>query len=191
MQQEDYKMALELNDKHSITSAGKSRGIGNLVDASQLLFRLDLMDGTEGLATGSRWERVYELVKPYVPARHRISFCDIHFLMTCASAGRWDTVDEIMAKIEGYEGDDQWLRTTRAIMDAVVAYKRELYAKCVDQLLDVKYEMQCLGGSIAQREVFTKLLIAAALKSTVHWHRKLAINLANEWEAFREAPTVL
>ena len=90
-----------------------------------------------------------------------------------------------MEKVNGYDCDEQWLKTTRAIVKALVEYKRENYAKCVDLLFDIKYETQCMGGSNTQRNVFNQVMISAGLKSSKEWHKKLAINLMNECYSFK------
>ena len=86
----------------------------------------------------------------------------------------------IVDKIMSYEGSEQWISTSRTIANALQEYNRENYGKCVDLLFDIKDDTQCMGGSNAQREVFTHVMISAAIKSPIVWHKKLAENLMNE-----------
>ena len=180
-----YERALNIFDDKIITRAQTRGRIGNIVDATSLLFRLDLTEPNLDLVTDQRWQQVYGVAKPFVPNSHDLGFIDTHLLMACLGAKHMDSVEQIVEKVNGYESNEEWLKTTRVIVNALVEYKRENYGKCVDLLFGVRYETQCMGGSNAQRDVFNRVLISAALKSSKEWHKKLAINLMNESNSFR------
>ena len=88
--------------------------------------------------TDQRWQQIYDVVTPHIPNKHLLGFFDTHLLMACLGAKREDSVQQIVEKVNGYDCDEQWLKTTRAIVNALVEYKRENYAKCVELLFDIK-----------------------------------------------------
>jgi hypothetical protein len=65
---------------------------------------------------------------------------------------------------------------------AMVAYAQDDHRRVVDLLLPVRYRVQRIGGSHAQRDLFSQVLIDAAVKSN---QRPLARSLLAERVALR------
>ena len=51
------------------------------------------------------------------------------------------------------------------LCEAMLAYRQGDYARVVDLLMPLRYDIIKIGGSHAQRDVFVQLLIEAALKA--------------------------
>lgn len=186
LSRENWQSAIDVFDQQIIRRAEASQGkVGNLVDATQLLFRLDLIRPELRLTGPERWRRVYALAKPQMKTKYRLGFFDAHLLLASMGAKQWDSVDDMIDKVLSYDGSDEWLTTTRTIFKALREYNRENYGKCVDLLFEAKYGTKSMGGSNAQRDIFNQILVCAALKSHKSWHKRLALNLINEFEAFK------
>ena len=185
LSREEWEPAIKVFDDQVLRRAEASGGkVGHLVDATQLLFRLDWAQPDPELVGQQRWDRVYAMAEPQINAKYRLGFFDAHLLLASIGSKHTQSVEEIADKVLSYEGSDQWLKTSRTIIRALVEYNRENYGKCVDLLFDIKYETQCLGGSNAQRDVFNKIMICAALKSPKEWHKMFALNMINENNLF-------
>jgi tetratricopeptide (TPR) repeat protein len=190
IEKEDYDSAIHILDNHIIKRAEIMKRPGNIVDATSLLYRIELISPECGLVTEKRWQNVFDLVEPNLSNKRILGFIDSHFLMACLGAKKFDKVEEILENLRSYESSEQWLKTTLAITQAMVAFSEENYSKAVNLLIDVRYETQCMGGSNAQRDVFIQLLTVAALKSSIAWHKKLGQNLLNERLAQKNTPLI-
>ncbi|XP_054163796.1 tetratricopeptide repeat protein 38-like [Oppia nitens] len=184
IEQQDFDRAVDIFDSEILKRASSGR-FGNITDASQLLLRLDLIDSNCSVVNDKRWQEVYSITKPNLDKPYRLGFFDIHFLIACLGSKHEDSVEQFMIKIKDYESNEQWLTTTRTIVNALIEFYRQNYQKCVDLLLDVRYTTQCMGGSNAQRDLFNRVLTVAAIKSPVKWHNTLANNLLNETQSFQ------
>jgi len=72
------------------------------------------------------------------------------------------------------------------VCEALVAYDDGDYARAVDLMWPIKYDLITIGGSEAQRDMFTQFLIIAAVKSPEKRHHKIARILVAEKKALSE-----
>jgi hypothetical protein len=131
-----------------------------------MLWRLE----DEGVAAGSRWDELADIAERRA-REHVLAFADAHFLLALAGAGRLDKAD---AMARSMASADLAGRTTEApivsgigaaLGDAIIAFRRGDFARAVDRLYRRRAEIGRIGGSHAQRDVFARLLIEAALKA--------------------------
>ncbi|MGH8242497.1 MAG: tetratricopeptide repeat protein [Steroidobacteraceae bacterium] len=160
---DDFEAALDTYDR--LVHPNPSVVALELVDASQLLWRIALRGGDVGprwLALADCWAAPAE--------RGFYVFNDLHALMAYASAGRHDEVRRMLATLEGRAAAaDTNGAVTRDVglplARAIVAFSEARYADAVELLLPIRSRAQCIGGSHAQRDLVQLTCIEAALRS--------------------------
>jgi len=141
--------ALALYDAH-IWADGSSENLSLCNDIS-MLARLELA----GVEVGGRWEAAAEVVRgqaggsvlAFVDAHYALALGEIPALAAQGTTGR----------IHSAFG--------RALCEAAVAWRRQDHARVLAQLEPVRKELHRIGGSHAQRDLFTLILMDAARKS--------------------------
>lgn len=143
----------------------RSPVVFDLIDASALLWRLELM----GVAVGARWQSVAELWAPLAGAGS-YAFNDAHALMAFVGAGRSERIREVFAAQERAlaRGDDNADFTSEVgapVARAIAAFGEGAYAECVRRLRPVREIAARFGGSHAQRDLIDRTLLEAARRS--------------------------
>ena len=137
----------------------------DITNAVSLLWRLEQL-GTE---VGGRWE---ELAARSAKRGedHMLAFGDVHYAMALAATGsnegfaRWRQSSEAFAMQE--ETESAIMREVGlALGDAALAHRRGDYARAAALLLPLREGFRRIGGSHAQRDLFTKLLINSAVRA--------------------------
>ena len=149
----------------------------DMVDAASLLWRLELL----GVDIGERWSELADKAAKRT-SEHVLPFSDAHYMMALAAGGRSDKAKEMMTSMREYA--DVVTSTTAPVMkavgipacEAIKAFAEENYERTVDLLLPVRGEIFRIGGSHAQRDLFSLTLIEAALRSS---RSKIADTLAH------------
>ncbi|MEC9185036.1 MAG: tetratricopeptide repeat protein [Pseudomonadota bacterium] len=144
----------------------------DLTNASSMLMRLAML----GIDVGGRWESVAKICEGRT--KHRLRpFNDLHFIMALAMTGRMEAAREIVASMRAYvaENDrngitliDVYQNAGIPVGDSIVAYAEKDYSKGVEIMSGVRYRMVPLGGSWAQRDVWLRMLIDAAIQDGQH-----------------------
>ncbi len=149
---------------------GESGSMLDLVDASSLLYRLELLHPGAGFTTPAQAQTVYRLVEPHL-ADHILGFNDAHFAMAALGVpgedGKVETLLEGLRELKnaGNVVSDHWLEVTETLLQAMLDFAREKYTEALSKLTSIKYQLVKLGGSDAQRDVFTQLTAVAAIKA--------------------------
>lgn len=159
---------LEIHDRDIWTEvAGDYLDISN---AASLLWRLE----EEGVDVGDRWAPVAALSAERVE-EHALVFATCHFAMALAGdggdgEGHADALDRLEAAQAAHmrvHPDTTfahvWRAAGAAIVKAVRASRAGRPGEAVDHLLPVRADILRIGGSHAQRDVFERLLLSAAL----------------------------
>ncbi|XP_074605516.1 tetratricopeptide repeat protein 38-like isoform X2 [Brevipalpus obovatus] len=179
-----YDEASQIMENILLTRAKNIGGPLAIVDLNSLLYRLHLT-GSENLVRPGHWNAAYEVCKPYLRS-HGTSFNDAHFLMAALGSDNVDVAEEIL---ESYKDIDPLISGPKDVvtnlLKAMIAYKREQYSEAVELLIPVRSQFRKIGGSEAQRDLFSQLLIVSAIKSKSEYHRKLAEHLLNERDGLR------
>lgn len=140
----------------------------DITNASSMLMRLHML----GIEVGSRWRSVAEVSAGRVHDRLR-PFNDLHFVMALAMAGRRAEAEAIRDSMDAFarahrDADNAIAQVYRDIgipvTDAILAYAARDHARVVAIMQEARYRMLPLGGSWAQRDVWVRMLIDAALK---------------------------
>ncbi|XP_029851422.2 tetratricopeptide repeat protein 38 [Ixodes scapularis] len=174
----EREAALDLFDGQMIRRLVSSGAMLDYVDASSLLYRLQLgADVKEDLK--SRWPCVWNAAKPHLNDRILV-FNQLHFLMACLGVGA--STDQLLAvstsDMSGKGEDDGWpadqqLAASQVglpVMQAMVAHSEGRFGDAAEQLAAVRYDVLRIGGSDAQRDVFDLLLLDSAMRSDRHNH---------------------
>lgn len=162
----DSERALALLDEEIAPWVGDvSMG---LLDVTSLLWRLRLL----GVPVGDRFAALAQ------PWRAKLdeepgyyAFNDFHAALTFAAAGDRDALEAIRVAMrraaETGTGSNRLMAAAVGVplLDALVDYANERYRPAADRLIEVRDIAQRFGGSHAQRDLLTLLLVDAAQRA--------------------------
>ena len=163
-EREEYAEVLALYDGEF--RAERTDDILDLSNAIAMLWRLE----DEGVAVGARWDELADIAEKR-SRDHVLAFADAHFAMALAAGGKQD---QAAAMAKSMAAADPAGRVTEApilagigaaLGDAILAFRRGEYAAAAERLYPMRGDVRLIGGSHAQRDVFARLLIRAALKA--------------------------
>ncbi len=148
--------------RYGLFMAGKSRIVLEMIDASALLWRLEL----RGVDVGARWSALADAWEAHASSDN-YAFNDVHAAMAFLRAGRpaalatlLDSQGRAMAR-----EDDNAIFTSRVghpVTRALMAFDAGLYAEAANTLRSVRNGAALFGGSHAQRDLLDLTLIEAA-----------------------------
>jgi len=155
----------------------RSNVILDMIDASALLWRLDLL----GVDVGDRWRPLADAWAPFATAAN-YAFNDMHAMMAFVGANRFDCADALLeaqrAAMQGPGDNAAFLSEVgRAATLAIRAFGERRYAETVCLLRPIRNYAHRFGGSHAQRDLIDLTLIEAAVRSG---QERLAAALAAE-----------
>lgn len=173
----DAAAALAIYDRRVLEAAP---GVSEMIDASALLWRLDL----RGIALGTRWSRLAGLWAP----RAEDAFCafsDLHAMLAFVGAGRKDLQQRLLRaeqrRVAAGGTNAVMLRTVGLpAANALAAFGRGDYAGAVSLLHGLPEISHRLGGSHAQRGILGLTLREA--------HKRLPRRLFPELGFLQRAP---
>jgi tetratricopeptide (TPR) repeat protein len=135
----------------------------DMVNAAAMLWRLE----DEGVDVGGRWGELGERAAKRKDD-HLLAFVDAHFMMALAATGRDADAEAMLASMAaGPTGTEAAIfkEVGAPLCRALLAYRKRDYGRAVDLLLPIRYEVRRLGGSHAQRDLFARLLVEAAIRA--------------------------
>lgn len=156
----DENAVLELADG-PITAVAQNQML-DLIDASALLWRLQLRGINPGKARWSALVKRYEDL--WVPGYY--AFNDLHAVMAFLGAGRQDLVEATVAAQTGAEADNIAFSAGVGLplIKGFMAFAKGDYRQAADLLRPVRNRAAQFGGSHAQRDVIDLTLLEAALR---------------------------
>lgn len=138
----------------------------NLVDASSLLWRLQLL----GVDVGDRWDELADTWTQHADGRC-YPFNDVHAALAYIGAGRRsDATDLVKIAHQGSTQSEmnRWMRETGApVIDGLLLFERGDFAGAIEPLLAARQIANVFGGSHAQRDVIDWTLTEAAIRGKV------------------------
>jgi tetratricopeptide (TPR) repeat protein len=153
--------------------AGRSQAIADLIDASALLWRIELAGG----ATGARWRELADAWAPHIDDAF-CSFNDLHAMLAFVGARDWRRVDRLVRVLRSSSArPTRHGKTTRllglAACRALAAFGRGDDMLAVALLAGLPAESHRIGGSHAQRDVLHLTMRHAVdrLRETKGWTR--------------------
>ena len=170
--------ALQLHDSQvwGVVPAYSQDQIGSV----SLLARLEL----EGVDVGPRWQQL----APYLLQRqhdHVLPFLDLQYLYGLARAGEWDAAQNLVASMQTHANAltqpqlrHIWQTVCLPAAHGLLAFAQGHYQAAADRLGPMIPRMLEIGGSHAQRDLFTQIYWAA-LRHTGQW--TALQNLVQPW----------
>lgn len=182
-----YDAALQIYDSQVFRRCKATGSMLDTVDACSMLYRLEM----EGVCVKDRWRELLQVTEPHTDD-HVTLFNDLHFLMVSLGAKESKTSQRLLeglqelAKEPGDNTQHQLAETIGIPMcQAMMEYDKGNYNRTVELLQPLRYSIVDIGGSDAQRDLFSQLLIHAAMKSENKHHQKLGRCLLVERDAMR------
>lgn len=146
--------------------AKKSGNMLDIVDATSLLYRLDLLFPNK--YTANHWQDLYKVCEPHFDD-HILGFNTVHFTMACLGNDRPEKAEELLEGLRSIKREgiikDHWIDITEQVLQSMIDFKREKYQCSLEQLLAIKDDLLKMGGSDAQRDVFNQLMLVAAVRA--------------------------
>ncbi len=158
----EYDVALAHYDAD--IRAEKTDDYRDISNAASLLSRLEL----EGADVGDRWEELANL------AEHRatdgcLAFADLHYMLALCGGARDEAAVALIARMQATKRDGNEARQIIAhpglhIAQGLHAFASGEYSSAWMHLRAGRADLQSIGGSHAQRDVFDRITIEAALR---------------------------
>ncbi len=145
--------------------ADKTDDYRDISNATSLLMRLEL----EGVDVRGRWQELAE----FSAARTEdgcLIFADLHYLLALTADKREDEVAQLLGRMhrDAQGGHDMEQRMAQPGLPAAQGLRdfgEARYGEAYANLVRARAQMQLAGGSHAQRDVFERLTIDAALRA--------------------------
>lgn len=138
----------------------------DVANAASLLWRLQ----EAGIDVGDRWRELADKAAGRTDD-HMLAFADAHYMMALAADGRDTDAEAMLASMGAFaEGRDGVAARIlgeigRPLCAALLAYARGDYETAIAVLEPIRYDIRHVGGSTAQRDVFHRTLVSAAMKA--------------------------
>lgn len=183
----NYEAALKIFDEQVSQRCVKSGAMLDIVDSCSLLYRLEL----EGVSVGERYRELLQVTQPH-SEDHTLLFNDLHFLMVSLGSKDTGTTQRLLESLQELAKDPAENRQLQIaervglpMCQALLEFEQRNYRQAVELLKPIKQSFVEIGGSDAQRDVFSQLLIHAAMKSGDKEHQQLARCMLMERDAVR------
>lgn len=159
----DYAAALDLYDRE--IRAEKTDDYRDIANATALLTRLEL----EGVKIGNRWDELSALAENRAND-NCLAFADLHYLLALIGGKREEAAVSLVSNMAAAgpspnEAKDIIHHPGHSAAVGLEAFGDGEYRKALTHLLTARRLMQCIGGSHAQRDVFERITIEAALRA--------------------------
>ena len=160
----EHDRVLELYDNR--IRAEHTDDYRDIANAASMLTRLEI----EGVDVGDRWEELAALSAGRVEDGCVI-FADLHYLLALGGGGREAEADRLVERIAADAArSDHDMHEVAAVAGhpaalGLAAFRAGRYGLALERLRRVRPAMQRIGGSHAQRDVFTRLMIEAAMRA--------------------------
>jgi tetratricopeptide (TPR) repeat protein len=191
----DYDRVLALYD--SEVKVDESGFYLDIQNAASLLLRLEFC----GVDVGTRWRQLADIAEKRVED-HVFGFTDTHFMMALARDGRQSAAGALLESLRRFANVDDAnsarpvaSRVTIPVCEAIGAYADKHFDRAVEVLLPLRAQWQELGASHAQRDIFTQILIEAAIganrttlaRDLLAERSKLKPNSHYTWQRYADA----
>lgn len=138
----------------------------DIANGASLLSRLEI----EGVDVGSRWEELATISEGRTDDGCLV-FADLHYLLALCGGDRTESAARLVARMQAdaTRAEDEMGRVTAdpgvAAATALAAFRAGDYRAAHRAFQSCRPRMQTIGGSHAQRDVFERLAIEAAIRA--------------------------
>lgn len=154
----EFETVLRLYDQQ-IVSDIESDFYLDICNASSLLWRLEMF----GIDVGDRWEMLADVARKHV-ADNDLIFVSLHYLMALIAGGDAAAAETMIANIRQWstlEGTQAQVcaESGLALAQGLKLARDGRYVEAYEMMGPVRYRMDGIGGSRAQRDVFHMILL--------------------------------
>jgi len=179
----DYDAVLALYD-HRIRN-DRTDDYRDIANATSLLSRLEL----EGVDVGTRWQELADLAEQRIEDAS-VVFADLHYMLALTGDRRTVAARRLIRRLNASGA------ASRSEMDAVAgdagvpvaqglqAFKNADYRSAYQLMAKARPHLQAIGGSRAQRDIFERIAIDAAIRAGAYSE---ALSLIEERDQARGA----
>jgi len=158
----EYDIALSLYDAD--IRAEKTDDYRDIANAASLLSRLEL----EGVDVGARWEELADLSENRA-TDGCLAFADLHYMLALCGGARDEAAAGLIARMQatrpaGNEAQRIIAHPGLHVAQGLQAFASGEYSAAWMHLRAGRGDLQQIGGSHAQRDVFDRITIEAALR---------------------------
>ncbi len=159
---QQYDEALALYDRD--VRGDKTDDYRDVSNAASLLSRLEL----DGVDVGNRWEELADISEKRATDGN-LAFADLHYLLSLCGGDRDEAASQLIgrmaaAKSEICESQRIIAHPGLRMAMGVQCFARGEYVTAWLNLRDARADLQHIGGSHAQRDVFQRICIEAAIR---------------------------
>ncbi|WP_169566079.1 tetratricopeptide repeat protein [Sneathiella limimaris] len=164
LEQENIEEALKLYDTH-VWGRDKSYS-QDQINAISLLWRMEIA----GFDVGDRWKDLAD----HIEARYLFNdqpFLDMQYMYALAREKRGEAVQKLLDGMAAMQTAAPsmtqacWKTVALPAAKSFIAYADGNYAKCLELLAPARDNLQTIGGSHAQRDLFQQVWIDSLLKA--------------------------
>jgi tetratricopeptide (TPR) repeat protein len=141
----------------------------DIQNAASLLKRLEL----RGVDVGARWSTVAEAAEQRID-NHATPFTDSHAAMILAALGEFDKAQALLASMKAFAAQCEGPLGARyrnagiPAARAAIAHRRGDHQEVANALLPARRNLWQMGGSHAQRDLYSQLLVDSLIKLGEH-----------------------
>jgi len=189
----EFDMVLALYDRQIASDLDADMYL-DVCNGASLLWRLEMY----GVDVGGRWAELARISMRHVED-HELIFVSLHYLMALIKGGEAKAAAKLAGHLEHYSTAETTqgrvaARVGTATAEALSALAAGDAGRVVEALYPVRYDLYCIGGSHAQRDLFEEMLITAAIEARPALARALLAertaakpNSAWSWRKFAAA----
>ncbi|RIA55506.1 tetratricopeptide repeat protein [Dichotomicrobium thermohalophilum] len=160
----DYDAVLTLYD-HRIRADGTD-DYRDIANATSLLARLEL----EGVDVRARWKELADLAERRINDAS-VVFADLHYMLALTGDKRTGSAQRLIQRLDSSaaapsgEMDAVAARAGVPVAEGLQAFKNTDYQGAYQLLAKARPHLESIGGSHAQRDVFARITIDAAIRA--------------------------
>ncbi|WP_057461695.1 tetratricopeptide repeat protein [Pseudovibrio sp. POLY-S9] len=138
----------------------------DISNAASMLVRLEL----EGIKVGNRWEELASISEKRIDDSCNV-FADLHYMLALLGDNRRQSSDRLLTRMRTFGEQDTnemglVTKTTGSpTASGLMQFKNGNYFSAYHHLAEARPLLRTVGGSHAQRDVFERLTIEAALRA--------------------------
>ena len=160
----EFDLVLKIYDEQ-ISSDIASDFYLDICNCSSLLWRLEMF----GIDVGDRWYALVEVARNHLEDKDLI-FVSLHYLMALIAGGDKAAVEQMFEGMRSWsEMDETQARICAevglAVAEGLRLAREQRFTDAVKAMEPVRYKLNLVGGSAAQRDVFTMIMLDAAKAS--------------------------
>ena len=160
----EYDQALDIHDRLLVSDLDSEFYL-DLCNAASVLWRLEL----HGINVGDRWHVLAEAAKRHIFDQDLL-FVSLHYLMPLAAIGDREATDSLMQNLLAWQGLEE---TQSGVIEQVglplaktiCEIRQGKPGKAYENLCNIRSKLKIIGGSHAQRDLFTMILLDATCKA--------------------------